>query len=223
MKVGVLSPTTSQLVEKMAALFPEGVDLIGPQADDRHYWNNCRLRLDGWEELGLKVTIIEEPYDRLDFHGYDLLIESVETFQYSKNWRSHCLRLECPVMLKVCWTDNPQNLLPRNYLKKMKDFPVLLEMPTHAPNWRAAGFQDVNVASDLFRRCCVAAKMLCVRDITFAYWGRSESKENACQPISRLRTLHLRANSRSVRHLSINEHIVSKSLLQIPFASMYWW
>ena len=145
MKVGVLSPTTSQLVEKMAALFPEGVDLIGPQADDRHYWNNCRLRLDGWEELGLKVTIIEEPYDRLDFHGYDLLIESVETFQYSKNWRSHCLRLECPVMLKVCWTDNPQNLLPRNYLKKMKDFPVLLEMPTHAPNWRAAGFQDVNV------------------------------------------------------------------------------
>jgi len=29
MKVAVLSPTTSQLVEKMAVLFPEGVDLVG--------------------------------------------------------------------------------------------------------------------------------------------------------------------------------------------------
>ena len=29
-KVGILSPTTWQLVEKMAALFPEGVEAVGP-------------------------------------------------------------------------------------------------------------------------------------------------------------------------------------------------
>jgi hypothetical protein len=145
MKVGVLSPTTSQLVEKMAALFPEGVDLVGPQSDNRHHWNNCHLRLDGWKELGLNVTIIERPYEFLDFHGYDLLVESVETFQYSKDWAQHCLRLECPILLKACWTDKPKGVLSRAYLRKVRDFPVLLEMPAHARNWKAAGFRDVNV------------------------------------------------------------------------------
>src|SRR5215813_6939600 len=78
MKVAVLSPTTSQLIEKMGALFPEGVDLIGPQADDRHYWNNCHLRLDSWKALGLQITIKEQPFEALDFKDYDLLIESAE-------------------------------------------------------------------------------------------------------------------------------------------------
>jgi hypothetical protein len=145
MKVAVLSPTTSQLVEKMAALFPEGIDFIGPQSDDRHYWNNCHLRIDAWRELGLKIRIIEKPYDALDFHGYDLLIESVETFQYSKEWAKHCLRLECPIVLKACWTHEPKALLPPEYVKKVRDFPLLLEMPAHAANWTAARFRDVNV------------------------------------------------------------------------------
>lgn len=145
MKVGVLSPTTSQLVEKMAGLFPDGVDLIGPQADDRHYWNNCHLRLDGWRELGLAVNIVEKPYSALDFHDYDVVVESVETFQYSRDWGNHCLRLECPILLKACWTNRPDELLPPEYLKKVRGFPVLLEMPAHAQNWTAAKFQDVNV------------------------------------------------------------------------------
>jgi hypothetical protein len=144
MKVAVLSPTTSQLVEKMAALFPDGVDLVGPQADDRHYWNDCHLRLDGWRELGLKVRIVEKPYQALDFSQYDLLIESVETFQYSKDWVRHCLRLECPVLIKACWTDRPERLLPTTYIAKVSQFPVLLEMPAHAEKWKAH-FQDVNV------------------------------------------------------------------------------
>jgi hypothetical protein len=144
MKVAVLSPTTSQLVEKMAALFPEGVDLVGPQSDDQHHWNNCHSRLDGWKELGLKVRIIEEPYDSVSFHDYDLLIESVETFQYSKDWVNHCCRLECPILLKACWTDKPGAFFPPAYVKKVRDFPILLEMPAHAPNWKGAGFRDVN-------------------------------------------------------------------------------
>jgi len=145
MKVAVLSPTTSQLVEKMAALFPEGVELIGPQSDDRHYWNNCHLRLESWRALGLKIDIVEKPFDALDFSKYDLLIESAETFQYSKDWRKHCLRIECPVLLKACWTDDPRGRLPPAYIKKVRQFPVLLEMPAHAPNWKNARFRDVNV------------------------------------------------------------------------------
>jgi|GEM_PF-5500512 len=145
MKVAVLSPTTSQLVEKMAALFPEGIDFIGPQADDRLYWNNCHLRVDSWRELGLKVTIREEPYDAFDFSDYDLLVESVETFQYSRQWRKHCLRLECPIVLKACWTGSPEKVLPPRYMDKARHFPILLEMPAHAANWKAQGFTDVNV------------------------------------------------------------------------------
>jgi hypothetical protein len=144
MRVGVLSPTTSQLVEKMAALFPEGVELVGPQADDRHYWNNCHLRLQSWNELGLKVLINEVPFDKIDFRDYDLLIESVETFQYSNDWARHCLKVECPILLKACWTNHPRVLLPVAYIKKIRKFPVLLEMPAHIPNWTATGFTDVN-------------------------------------------------------------------------------
>jgi len=144
-KVAVLSPTTSQLVEKMAVLFPEGIDLVGPQSDDRHYWNNCHLRLESWRALGLKIEIVEKPFGDVDFSQYDLLVESAETFQYSKDWRKHCLRIECPILLKACWTNNPKNLLPRSYVKKVSRFPVLLEMPAHAPNWKAARFTDVNV------------------------------------------------------------------------------
>lgn len=145
MKVAVLSPTTSQLVEKMAALFPEGIDFVGPQADDRLYWNNCHLRVDSWRELGLKVTIREEPYEAFDFSEYDLLVESVETFQYSREWRKHCLRLECPIVLKACWTGSPEKTLPPRYMDKARHFPILLEMPAHAANWKAQGFTDVNV------------------------------------------------------------------------------
>jgi hypothetical protein len=145
MKVAVLSPTTSQLVEKMAALFPEGVDLVGPQADDRHYWNNCHLRLKGWQELGLRVTIVEQPFEEIDFHKYDLLVQSAETFWYSKDWANHCLRVECPIVLKACWTNTPEALMPFPYIKKVREFPVLLEMPAHEPNWKKQGFRDVNV------------------------------------------------------------------------------
>jgi hypothetical protein len=144
MKVAVLSPTTSQLVEKMAVLFPEGVELIGPQADDRHYWNNCHLRLGSWNALGLKVTIKEQPFEDLDFGAYDLLIESAETFYYAKDWSKHCLRIDCPIVLKACWTNTPIGLLPSRYIEKVRNFPVLLEMPVHARNWRRSGFRDVN-------------------------------------------------------------------------------
>jgi len=145
LRVAVLSPTTSQLVEKMAVLFPEGIDLVGPQSDDRHYWNNCHLRIEGWRELGLKVNIIEEPYDALSFRDYDVLIESAETFYYTKDWSRHCLRVECPILLKACWTGVPTEMLPRSYIRAIREFPVLLEMPAHVAGWEAAGFSDVNM------------------------------------------------------------------------------
>lgn len=144
MKVAVLNPTTSQLVEKMAALFPEGVDLVGPRADAKGNWNNCDKRLDEWAEVGLKVNIVERPFDELDFGIYDLLIESAETFLYTKSWYDHCQQVKCPVLLKVCWMSNV-NYLPPEYVVARKKFPVLLEMPSHEQNWKAAGFKDVNV------------------------------------------------------------------------------
>jgi hypothetical protein len=144
-KVGVLSPTTWQLVEKMAALFPEGVEVVGPLADDGHYWNDYRRKAAEWEDLGLRVSLRLAPYAEIDFSPYDVLIESVETFSYSADWRNHCHRLECPVLLKACWTRDPLDLIPPAYLEKTRRFPVLLEMPAHARNWKAAGFRDVNV------------------------------------------------------------------------------
>ena len=144
-KTAVLSPTTWQLVEKMATLFPEGIEVAGPLSDDNHYWNDYRRKSIEWEELGLKVSLNLAPYSAIDFSKYDLLIESIETFQYSRDWINHCQRLECPILLKACWTKNPLAGIPRAYLKKVKDFPVLLEMPAHAKRWKSAGFSDVNV------------------------------------------------------------------------------
>jgi glycosyltransferase involved in cell wall biosynthesis len=144
-KVGVLSPTTWQLVEKMAALFPEGVEVVGPLADSGHYWNDYRRKIGEWEELGLRVSLNLAPYGSVDFRTYDLLIESVETFAYAEDWREHCERLECPILLKACWTRSPLDLVPSSYVEKTRDFPVLLEMPAHAPDWRTAGYRDINV------------------------------------------------------------------------------
>ena len=145
LKVGVLSPTTWQLVEKMAALFPEGVEVVGPLADDGHYWNDYRRKLKEWEDLGLRVSLNLVPYVSVDFAAYDLLIESIETLSYAKDWANHCHRLECPILLKACWTRDPLALVPRAYLRKTRNFPILLEMPAHAPIWRRAGYRDVNV------------------------------------------------------------------------------
>ena len=145
MRVGVLSPTTWQLVEKMAALFPDGVEVVGPLADNGHYWNDYRRKASEWEELGLSVTLHLAPYGSVDFAAYDVLIESVETFAYAEEWREHCERLECPILLKACWTRSPLDLAPPAYLEKTRSFPVLLEMPAHAPVWREAGYTDVNV------------------------------------------------------------------------------
>jgi hypothetical protein len=44
-KIGVLSPTTWQLVEKMAALFPKGAEVVGTLADSGHYWNDYRRKV----------------------------------------------------------------------------------------------------------------------------------------------------------------------------------
>jgi hypothetical protein len=144
-KVGVLSPTAWQIVEKMAALFPEGIEVVGPLADSGHYWNDYRRKVGEWEELGLRVSLNLVPYSSVDFHTYDLLIESVETFFYAKDWREHCERIDCPILVKACWTRSPLDLVPPAYLEKTRGFPVLLEMPAHAPAWRAAGYRDVNV------------------------------------------------------------------------------
>jgi hypothetical protein len=151
MRVGVLSPTTWQLVEKMAALFPEGVEVVGPLADDQHYWNDYRRKSAEWTDLGLQVTLDLRPYGEIDFSVYDLLIESVETFAYAREWKKHCHRLECPVVVKACWTRSPLDRLagvPRVYRRKTRRFPVLLEMPAHAQAWTDAGYRDVNVISN---------------------------------------------------------------------------
>jgi hypothetical protein len=129
----------------MAVLFRDGVEVVGPLADDGHYWNDYRRKEHEWAELGLRVSLSLAPYGSVDFSMYDLLIESVETFGYSKDWREHCERIECPIVVKACWTRSPVDLVPPAYLEKTRGLPVLLEMPAHAAVWRAAGYSDVNV------------------------------------------------------------------------------
>lgn len=145
MRVGVLSPTTWQQVEKMASLFPEGIEVAGPLSDDGHYWNDYRRKMSEWEDLGLRISLNLVSYDEIDFSAFDVLIEFVETFFYTKSWAEHCSRLECPILVRACWTKDPRNQLPPRYMEKIKDFPVLLEMPSHAEIWKSAGFNDLNV------------------------------------------------------------------------------
>lgn len=144
MKIGILGPTTWQLVEKMASLFTDGVEIVGPLSDDAHYWNDYRRKIKEWEDLNLKVKINIIPYKDIDLSSYDLLIQSIETFSYSKDWYNHCHRIECPILLKACWTRDPCKIAPAEYIRKIKQFPVLLEMPAHAPIWKKRGFSDVN-------------------------------------------------------------------------------
>jgi hypothetical protein len=145
LKVGVLSPTTWQFVEKMGALFSEGLHVVGPLSDDKHYWNDYRRKTKEWEELGLKITLNLRPFSEIDFSCYELLIQSAETFSYSHEWQNYCTRISCPIMLKACWTGNPKKVMPSKYIKAVREYPVLLEMPAHAPAWRSSGFTDVNV------------------------------------------------------------------------------
>lgn len=145
MKVAILSPTTWQLVEKMAVLFPEGVEVVGPLADSGHYWNDYRRKAREWEDLGLRVSLNLVPYQAVDFAAYDLLIESAETFEYARDWANHCERVECPILLKACWTRAPLYFFPPGYVQKTRAFPVLLEMPAHVTAWKEAGYRDVNL------------------------------------------------------------------------------
>jgi hypothetical protein len=151
MKAALLYPTVGALVEKMAAIFP-GLTVIGPPCDDLYKWDKRILplakangRIAEWKELGLDIHFEEKPYSECDFSKFDLLIESVETFNYAASWREHCTRIECPIIVFVCWYDSPA-YLPHHYLKKIENFPVLLGMPSHLNAWRTA-LPDVNTAA----------------------------------------------------------------------------
>lgn len=141
MKVGLLYPCVGALVEKMAALF-FGLTVIGPPCDDLYKWDKRILplakangRIEEWKELGLDIRFEEKPYSECDFSKFDLLIESVETFNYSADWKNHCHRVECPILVFVCWYDSP-GYLPGNYAEKIKKFPIFLGMPSAEIAWK---------------------------------------------------------------------------------------
>lgn len=144
MKVAVLGPTTAQLIEKMAALFPQGIDVVGPRGDVRSQFSYLDARPPEWKEVGLDIRVKEMPFAEIDLASYDLVIESAETFLYSVEWQKHWRKIECPTLLKVCWMENA-SYLPDGYRESRLNFPVLLEMPSHEASWKAAGFKDVNV------------------------------------------------------------------------------
>jgi hypothetical protein len=148
MKVAILYPTVAALIEKMASLFP-GITVVGPPCDDIDKWDKRILplakaigRQAEWKELGLDIHFDERPYSEIDFSQYDLLIESVETFFYAADWKNHCTRAECPIIVKVCWSEHPQ-YFPAEYIERMKNFPVLIEMPSHYQTWKESKFTDV--------------------------------------------------------------------------------
>ena len=144
MKAALLYPTVTALVEKMAPLFPEGLEVVGMPPDGRTERNDCLRRMPEWDALGLKVTIVEKPYSKIDFSVYDVLIESIETFNYSADWRNYCHRVECPIIVKSCWVNSADHL-PAAYIERRKRFPFLLEMPSHLYYWRVSAFRDVTL------------------------------------------------------------------------------
>lgn len=145
MKVAIVSPTTWQFVEKMASLFPEGITVAGPLQDDRHYWNDYNRKMPEWNALGLRVTLDLRSYGDIDFSTFDVAIHTIESFAMAEDWARHCTRIECPIVIKACWTRDPRAVAPARYIVATRHYPVLLEMPAHAPLWRDAGFTDVNV------------------------------------------------------------------------------
>jgi hypothetical protein len=145
LKIGVLSPTTIQFVEKMASLFPgEPITVVGPPNADRWGWNDYQRRADEWRSLGLRIEFDLRPYAEIDFSPFDVLIETFETLEMDATWQEHCARFECPVVVKACWTKSPAQLCTEAYYQKIRDLPVLLEMPAHLPIWELAGFSDLN-------------------------------------------------------------------------------
>jgi hypothetical protein len=160
-KVALLYPTVGALCEKMATLFP-GLTVIGPPCDDLYKWDKRILplakandRVKEWQEVGLDIHFEEKPYSECDFSKFDLLIESVETFNYAADWKNHCHRVECPILVFVCWFDNPSSL-PSNYQEKIKSVPIKIGMPSIVPAWKSvypqAEFAPVPVGDWWFER-----------------------------------------------------------------------
>jgi len=146
MKIGVLSPTTIQFVEKMAALFPgQPVTVVGPANNDQWGWNKYERRAEEWREAGLKVEFDLRPYSAIDFSGLDVLVETFETLGLEPTWREHCGRYECPTIVKACWTRAPADFCTEEYFNKTKELPIFLEMPAHLRHWEMSGFTDVSL------------------------------------------------------------------------------
>lgn len=153
MRIALLYPIVSALVEKIASLFPDdGITVIGPLPDEMYIWDPRILplaklsnRIKEWNSVGLDIRLIESPFSECDFSQFDVLIESVETFNYSADWINHCERVECPIVTKVCWVNNPA-ALPEGYVRRMREFPMLVEMPAHMEVWKQSDFKDVSLA-----------------------------------------------------------------------------
>ncbi len=153
MRVGLVYPTVAALCEKMSALFP-GLTVIGPPCDDLNKWDKrilplaqANARVEEWKELGLDIHFEEKPYSECDFSKFDLLIESVETFYYAADWKNHCTRVECPILVKTCWINQIDDFIVP-YMEQMKAFPLFLEMPSHLDFWKHSHFRDVTLVAN---------------------------------------------------------------------------
>lgn len=144
MRIAIQNPTTMTLVEKIASIVPQ-VDVVGPRGTERPYlWDTFQDRIDEWNRMGMSVRWLETAFADIDYRPYDMLIESVETFNYAPDWAIHCMYLRVPTVLKACWGKDPTAYLPPEYLEKKKHNPIILEMASHVPYWQEAGFTDVN-------------------------------------------------------------------------------
>jgi hypothetical protein len=150
MKIGLLYPCVAALIEKIATIFP-GITVVGPPCDELSTWDKRILPLASaidrqaeWKAVGLDIHFDQRPYSQIDFSVYDLLIESVETFFYAQDWKNHYQRIECPIIVKTCWS-NKQADFPAEYIQSRKRFPFLLEMPSHLAYWKASPFEDVTL------------------------------------------------------------------------------
>ena len=145
MKIGIVGPTLHMFIEKYAALFyPDPVVIFSdPQYQN---WNDVLLGYIGefWNPVNLNIEYRIQPYGQWDVSDIDVMVESIECFQYGENWKHQCLQYNCPTIFKVCFI-NDGKFFPEKYLHKIRKIPAVVEADWQVGFWQGVGLQVTKI------------------------------------------------------------------------------